>query len=169
MSAPHPNWPNRSEDLSREHLLFLLLQFGHRRDLGLTRLLRPFGLTLPKWRAMMVLRRFGRANMGELARFSAVERTTLTRALDQVVSAGLASREAGARDRRQVSLRLTPQGEAVIDAVYREIRGFNIHMLSGVDAAAIAAAHDLLVAAIHNLEPPGEGSDDLIGFTPNPV
>lgn len=165
MSASSPNWPNRTEDLSREHLLFLLLQLGRQRDIGLTKLLKPFGLTLPKWRAMMVLRRFGQANMGDLARFSAVERTTLTRALDQAAASGLVVREVGDRDRRQVSLRLTAQGEAVIDEVYREMRGFNARMLAGLDPAVIAVAHDLLSAAIRNLEPPGKDSDHLINFT----
>ncbi|HEX5379784.1 MAG TPA: MarR family transcriptional regulator [Phenylobacterium sp.] len=82
---------------------------SHRdRDLG--RRFEPLGLTVEKYRSMLAIARFPGCTMKELSSFTSIDRTTLTRMIDQLVAVGWVTREHAVRDRRQVVLGLTPEG-----------------------------------------------------------
>src|SRR5437868_5476304 len=89
------------------HLLAAIHQF---RDSKLDAALREFGLNVGRYRMLGVLNRFGSSTMTELANFTAMQRTTLTRIADHLVAQGWVERRGEARDRRQVLLELTDAG-----------------------------------------------------------
>src|SRR5690349_3236139 len=95
-----------------EYFFYLLFQAQRQRDLSLDRALSPVGLNLAQWRTLAIVRRIDVCSMTLLARYSTVDRTTLTRAVDQLVDRGLVARWTPDHDRRQVNLRLTDEGEA---------------------------------------------------------
>ncbi len=93
-----------------DYLFHLLVAVSRHRDDDLERALRPLGLNLSYYRAMGVLAHFAPCTMTELAEFSMVDRTTLTRTVDQLVTRGLADRCHAKSDRRHIMLCLTETG-----------------------------------------------------------
>lgn len=93
------------------------------RDARLETILKPLGLSLPRHRALSVIATQEPCTMTELAELSVVDRTTLTRTVDQLVTAGLVARATPPEDRRQVVLTLTEEGRVAcrgsLQAIYR--------------------------------------------------
>ena len=65
-------------------------------------------------RALTVLHRYGQANLGELADEMGVTVSTTSRLVDRLVTAGLVDRRIAEHTRREISLRLTRQGQATL-------------------------------------------------------
>jgi len=76
-----------------------------------------FGLSIPEWRILANLGRFGPLYAGELAERSSMDKPKVTRALQRLEAGGLVRRAVDADDRRQVRLALTRRGQSV----FREI------------------------------------------------
>jgi DNA-binding MarR family transcriptional regulator len=115
-----------------DHLFYLLFQTAHHRDLRWEAILATVGLTLARWRTLAVVRRVGACSMKELARFSTVDRTTLTRSVDQLVAEELIARHIPADDRRKVLLTLSANGEALYDQAVTKLLAFNRASVQGV-------------------------------------
>src|SRR6201999_2536378 len=75
-----------------DYLLHLVVAIYQFRDSRLDQVLRPLGLNVSRYRVLSVLERFGASTMTELASFTAMERTTLTRIADQLVAADFVTR-----------------------------------------------------------------------------
>ena len=71
---------------------------------------REFGLSIPEWRVLANLGRFGPLNAGELAERSSMDKPKVTRALQRLEARGLTQRGVVSADRRQVRLTLTRRG-----------------------------------------------------------
>ena len=108
------------------HLLFVI---GRQRDLRIEDLLRPLGVSLAAQRVLRAVRRYGSVTMGELADFAIIDRTTLTRIVDQLVAKGFIERSKPASDRRKVTLTLTEAGEEAHAAMVRVISRDNDDLL----------------------------------------
>jgi DNA-binding MarR family transcriptional regulator len=134
-----------------EYLFYLMLQATRRREAGINESLRAAGLTLPKWRALAVIRRTGACAMSELAHLSSVDRTTLTRIVDQLVEDGLVERTVSSTDRRSVLLSLTPAGLKLGEAGSHINRTFCRRALKGVPPEQLAAALRTVQTIIDNL------------------
>ena len=118
-----------------EYVFYLMLQAVRRREAALNAALRPLGLNATRWHAGAVMRRTGGCSMADLANLSAVDRTTLTRTVDQLVRMGLAERDTAPTDRRRVMLKLTPRGVEMIDRARIVSRNLNQGVLDGLDEA----------------------------------
>lgn len=102
--------------------------------------------------------------MTALARFSTVERTTLTRAVDQLVARGLLERGVPDRDRRQITLSLTDDGKGVYARAVAILRDRNQEVLAGVDEKRLRDATRVLQKALVKLTGEGELARDLLNF-----
>lgn len=71
---------------------------------------KEFGLSIPEWRVLANLGRFGPLNAGELAERSSMDKPKVTRALQRLEARGLTQRAVVSADRRQVRLSLTRRG-----------------------------------------------------------
>jgi DNA-binding MarR family transcriptional regulator len=76
-----------------------------------------FGLSIPEWRIVANLGRFGPQQPGELAERSSMDKPKVTRALQRLLTSGLITRAIDSADRRQARIALTRKGTAV----FREI------------------------------------------------
>ena len=152
-----------------EYFFYLLFQAVRRRDAAFERALAGLDLTLSQWRAMSTVRRFGSCGMSELSAFTAVDRTTLTRSVDQLVRRGLVARETPASDRRQVRLSLTPEGQAMYDRAVLQLLSFNRSALEGVDEARRREISRGLATIIRNLAPDDNFAEALIRFEPERI
>ncbi len=75
-------------------------------------LLRPFGLTFPRYETLMVLvfSRTGALPVGKMGERLQVHRTSMTHMADRLEEAGLVTRVAHAEDRRSTLIAITPAG-----------------------------------------------------------
>lgn len=74
-------------------------------------------MTLPQFRAMVVLASRGPMKLVGLAEQLGVNPSTATRMADRLESAGMIDRRVNPDSRREVVLRLTPAGRQVVDGV----------------------------------------------------
>jgi DNA-binding MarR family transcriptional regulator len=115
------------------YLFHLFAVLGRHREAALEGAFRPLGLNVARYRALSVVARLEPLGMSELADFSAVDRTTMTRTVDQLVTAGFVLRETPPTDRRQVLLRVTPAGRGANQQALRAVYQINRRALDGFD------------------------------------
>lgn len=147
-----------------EYFFFLLFQVARQRDLYFDRELAPVGLNVAQWRSLAIIRRLDCCTMTALARFSTVERTTLTRAVDHLVGRGLVDRSTPDRDRRQVNLRLTERGKTVYGQAVEILRDGNRSILAAVDPRRLREATRVLQETLLKLTGDGDLATDLLSF-----
>ncbi len=138
-------------DAPEEWFFYLMFQTVRRRDQAFGVALEAMGLNLPKWRALSVISRLFGCTMNELAEFTTIDRTTLTRTADQLIGAGLVARAGHAGDRRIVRLEMTPAGEVAFEAALVAMRRFNSEALTGVSQEDQAHLGETLRAVIANI------------------
>ncbi len=79
--------------------------------------LRPYGLTIPRWQVLSVLSAYDGCRLGVLAQMCGAEQAVTSRVVEQMVQAGMVKRQQAKRDSRTVYIRITEQGSAL----YREL------------------------------------------------
>ena len=147
-----------------EYFFYLLFQAARQRDLFFARELEPVGLNLPQWRSLAIIRRMESCTMTALARYSSVERTTLTRSVDQLVARGLIDRSVPDRDRRQVNLRLTALGKEIYSQAVAILKDRNQQVLEDVDPKRLREATRVLQEVLMKLTDEGDLATDLLNF-----
>ena len=93
------------------------------------------GLTTPKMRALAVLSVVDGPLIRELAVYTVVEQSTLSRALDQLNSDGLIRREADATDSRAVRVFITDTGRAAFESLWPHMAAAQARMFRGIPDA----------------------------------
>jgi DNA-binding MarR family transcriptional regulator len=152
-----------------EYFFYLLFQAVRRRDAAFERALAGLDLSLAQWRAISTIRRFRSCAMSELSAFTAVDRTTLTRSVDQLVRRDLVARQTPETDRRQVRLSLTEGGQSLYARAVDQLLDFNRQALAGVPAERQRDIARGLAAVIRNLEPDKTMAEALIRFEPTRI
>jgi DNA-binding MarR family transcriptional regulator len=156
-----PAWPSTSVDprgelpiAPRSYLFHLIATVMRHRQLRVEALLAPMGLNMSRYRAIVVIAILRSCAMSELADFSAVDRTTMTRTVDQLVAAGLVERATPAHDRRQVILTLTGDGNDLCERATDVVDAFNETLVrdieDGLMRKATSALETLLGATVHD-------------------
>jgi DNA-binding MarR family transcriptional regulator len=131
------------------YVFHLFAVISRHRESQLDERLRPLGLNLIRHRALSVISRLEPCTMSELADFTAVDRTTLTRTVDQLVEAALVVRATPKEDRRQVILTLTPAGRETCTQSLNAIYDHSCGLLEGMAEAqqrAVGRAFEHVVA-----------------------
>jgi DNA-binding MarR family transcriptional regulator len=144
------------------HLLAAIHQF---RDSNLDNALRGLSLNVGRYRVLGVLNRFGASTMTELANFTAMQRTTLTRIADHLVAEGWVERRGEARDRRQVLLELTDAGRETYQRALGIVFELNGKLLDAVPEADARGAARVLIRVVENLAPNRAARDSIIHFS----
>jgi len=113
-------------------------------------------VTLPQYRALVVLASRGPQRPTELAERLAVHPSTVTRLCDRLVTKGLVERALSAANRREVSVGLTRKGRRLVDRVTVRRREEIARIVANIPARERAAT----VHALHALgEAAGEPAD----------
>ena len=113
-------------------------------------------VTLPQWRALVLLEVAGQLNVNALAAQLGVNPSTCTRLCDRLVRKGLLDRELSPDSRREVVLRLTPAGSSLVaDATAR--RRSEIEEL--VRTLSSRQRRDLAVALAPMIRAAGEAAE----------
>jgi DNA-binding MarR family transcriptional regulator len=96
---------------------------------------REFGLSIPEWRIIANLGRFGPLNAGDLAQRSSLDKPKVTRALQKLEARGLVERSIEARDRRQVRLALSRRGRSMLGQIAGLALDWEKDLLSALKAS----------------------------------
>ena len=147
-----------------EYFFYVLFQAARQRDLYFDRALEPVGLNIAQWRSLAIVRRLESCTMTALARYSTVERTTLTRAVDQLVGRGLVDRSVPDRDRRQVNLALTDLGKTIYGQAVEILKERNQAVLADVDPERLREATRVLQETLLKLTGDDRLAADLLNF-----
>ncbi len=106
-----------------QHLFYWLTQVISRRDRHLNAALRPHGVRVPEWRVLGLLYSRRGLSMTEVADAAAIDPTTLSRTVAELVRAGLLVRLSPVGDKRVTRLALTAAGtrlaERILPIVFR--------------------------------------------------
>ena len=134
-----------------DYVFHLFAVVSRHREARLDAALRPLGLSLSRHRALSIVAGIGPCTMSELADFSAVDRTTLTRTVDQLVESGLVERATPREDRRQVVLTLTEAGRVICRRSMEAIFEVNRELAEDIDDDDGRAAVRMLESLISRL------------------
>lgn len=105
---------------AQEALLFrVLILVGNELTTLLEQSIRPYGLNETEYRVLMMLfsQPDGVGHPTELCQNTAQSPANMTRLIDMLVARGMVSRTPSLEDRRRTALRITPEGERVVNAV----------------------------------------------------
>jgi DNA-binding MarR family transcriptional regulator len=122
--------PENMREVLAEYAGYMLQLATRLREAALDAQLAQDGLTITRLRVLAIIDRRKACNMGELAFLSSIDRTTLTRTVDQLTAQGLVERVTSPTDRRKVTLSLTAKGRTLhrkgrpaVSAVNRRVFG----------------------------------------------
>lgn len=122
-----------------ERLFYLVYQVHRRREVAIEQELKTVGLPMGVWRTLLAVQRMEPCSMNELARYTTLERSSLTRSLDQMEDQGLVTRTTPPKDRRQVLVALTPAGRAEYERGYAAISAWNREALKDLPSSKVEA------------------------------
>ncbi len=150
-----------------EQLFYMMLQATRRRETAIGEALRELGLTVSRWRALAVIRRCGACTMSDLAHLSSVDRTTLTRTIDQLVNEGLVERAPSVSDRRLILLKLSAEGARLAELGSKANHDFCSDMLRGVPDDQRVGALRLLQQVVDNMIGDEDVAYGVLTFQPS--
>lgn len=109
------------------------------------------GLTTAKMRALATLSVIDKPLIRELAVYSVIEQSTLSRALDGLAADGLIRREPDPDDSRATRVALTDTGRAAFEALWPHMARAHDEMFRGIDAGERAAFVATLQQILRNI------------------
>ncbi len=113
-----------------------------------------FGLSIPEWRVLAVVGRFGGLSSTEVAERTAMDKVKVSRAVHALVGRGLLRRRADTADRRVQRLEFTTAGRRVHAGIVPLARQLEAELLAGLaepDRTALSAALAALEARLAGL------------------
>lgn len=124
-------------------------------------------LTMPAWRSLAVIARFGPLSAGELGRRTSSDPFRVVRAIDLLVKRGLITRNPDPADRRRARLELTSAGRKVYEEIEQGAIANEMFIRAGLTAAEIKLLESMLdridaqARALSEGLPEPAGDDDL--------
>ena len=104
-----------------------------------------FDITVEQFHVLRYVRR-GSGSMSELATAKNISRPAISQAVDVLVKKGLLTRVHSTTDRRYVELALTDEGNALLDAVFKETRGWMKERMGNLSADELETIVKALVS-----------------------
>jgi DNA-binding MarR family transcriptional regulator len=120
-----------------------------RREIGA--LVAPYGLTVPKYTALSILRDRPGLSNAQLARRSLVTPQSMNEVLAVLERDGLVLRSPAANHGKLVEVSLSERGREVLAACDRAVADMEDAMLADLDAAGSEQLREALMACVHRL------------------
>ncbi|GAA1476107.1 hypothetical protein GCM10009623_05530 [Nocardioides aestuarii] len=112
-------------------------------------------VTVPQLRVLVMLQLNAPLNLGAIADGLGVNPSNASRTCDRLVAAGLVTRVDDVRDRRQVSLSMTPEGESLVTSLMhrrRELLDDVVGRMAPADQRRLAQGLAALLAVLDDEE-----------------
>ena len=103
-----------------------------------------FGLSIPEWRVLAVVGRFGGLSATEVVERTAMDKVKVSRAVRGLLDRALLARQEDPADRRVQRLAMTPAGRRLHAAIVPEARALEADLLAPLSTTDRAALHALL-------------------------
>ncbi len=103
-----------------------------------------FGLSVPEWRCMAVLGRFGANTATGICQRTAMDKVTVSRATSSLLKKNLISRKTDPEDRRRTILNMTTIGRRIHDQIVPLALAHEKRLLAGLNASAVEQFNHLL-------------------------
>ncbi len=140
------------------YLPYLINRAGAALAAAFSREIERHGATLPMWRVLGALYHRDGLRIGDLARLTSIDISTLSRLVGKMEARGFVARQRGAAaDRRAVAVALMPAGRAAAAAILPVARRYEAAALDGFSDGEAAALRQMLVRVYGNLEGIGAG------------
>jgi DNA-binding MarR family transcriptional regulator len=123
---------------------------------------RRFRLSVPEWRVMAVLGRFGPLSANGGAEKTQMDKVRVSRAVSRLVAAGRVSRRVDRADRRRSVLTLTASGAAIHREIVPHARRVEARLLADLTPAERQALEHLLAKLEARAETPFVAEQDSI-------
>ena len=91
-----------------------------------------FAMTVPEWRVMAVVGRFPDISAGEVCRLTAMDKVTISRAVNRLGRAGRPERHPDPADRRRAVLALSAAGRTVYQRLIPAVRAYESALLAAL-------------------------------------
>ena len=114
--------------------------------------LRPHGVTVQRWRVLMVVANHGPKSIGQLVDLTFIPQSGLSRVIDQMERDDLVSRSTAEHDSRVVQVHLTDNGRAIYQKLVPVVRDYADALTAGFDPAEQQTLVDYLGRVLGNLK-----------------
>lgn len=135
-----------------DYLPYLLNRAGARIAASFTDVVRGYGITLPMWRVLAALNETDGQRMGELARRTAIEASTLSRVMDGMERRGIARRAREDGNARGVAVYATPEGRALTARIIPVALTYEDIALAGFDEREARLLKQMLARIFRNMD-----------------
>jgi len=127
-----------------DHLFFLFTQVVGHRDSVIGQRLQHLDISASKWRVLGTLQSRNMLMMSELAEMTAIDRTTLTRMLNQMQGNGLVLRTPDVDDKRAIMVTLTRRGQNLFLKANQIVEQINDEITQDISDAEIPKLRELM-------------------------
>jgi DNA-binding MarR family transcriptional regulator len=100
--------------------------------------LAPHGLSIAMWRVMAVLASAGQQRQIDLADLTSIDSSTLSRLVTRLVRVGIVTRTRSASSNREVAVKLSPKGHALVERLIPIARDYEAAAIAGISASELA-------------------------------
>lgn len=143
--------PSRPFELAR-FLPYLINRAGARLAAAFSREIAPQGVGLQEWRVLAALTANGPQRLGDLARLTSIDVSTLSRLVGRMARNELIARARARDDRRAVRLALSAGGRHVVDSIMPLAHLYERTALAGFDADEAESLRAMLQRVYRNLD-----------------
>lgn len=141
-----------SGDLPMDDFLpYLLNRITNRLNLNLLEDLRPLKINVARWRVLAVLGSRDRRSIGELAAYTVMDQSTLSRVIDQMERDGLVERQQSDADSRVVQVHLLDAGRQLFETILPKALIHMDHALESLSEGEKKALMGLLHKILDNV------------------
>ena len=112
-TLPTPDRMPEGSYFTDAFLPYLLNKVANRFNRGFSRELRQYNISVSRWRTLAVICSHPGLSLNDIVEQTAIDQTTLSRVVDQLVSDDLVVRAPSDADARVLAIRATPKGEAL--------------------------------------------------------
>ncbi|HWA64074.1 MAG TPA: MarR family transcriptional regulator [Caulobacteraceae bacterium] len=142
----------------QEYFLQAIHRMARIRDAEFEIAFEPLGLNVTRYRTLVTLVRAGACSMSDLAVLMGYDRTTLARAVDQLVAMGCVERRIRPQDRRVVEVAATEAGRALFERTIEDARRINDKLFENIADGELRTVLRGLERMLANL---GSTPDDI--------
>lgn len=134
-----------------QFLPYLVHRVGSRLAEGFEDRFAEAGLTLQQWRAAAVLYEFGPQAMGDIARRTSINASTMTRLIGQMEKQDLVKRERPVANQRTVYVRLLDEGRKRVESLIPQVIDYESDLSACFSEAELRTFKTLLEKFFHSL------------------
>ena len=114
--------------------------------------LAEYGLTIAMWRVLAALAAHGSLRQIDVAGFTSIETSTLSRLVSRLVRVGLVTRDRSAHSDREVAVKLSSKGDALVTRLIPLARQYETAAIAGLTREELLVLKRCLRRAYDNMK-----------------